>query len=179
MSRKIFLLAVGGLLLCLLAGLVWRFKQKSEKDARVSQQIQSIPSMTLTTLKGEKVEIEPFAWDRPFLLVYFNSKCDICKITLNTLNTRIEEFDHVAILLASNQLRDELESFSEGYPFLNQENVQLAIDEEMHLFTYLGVSSVPSIFLYDNSGNLIANYQGPVKLDILLNKLLNREEVKP
>ncbi|MGY6559765.1 MAG: TlpA family protein disulfide reductase [Nitritalea sp.] len=179
MSRKIFLLVVGGLLLCLLAGLVWKLNQKSKQEAQVSQQIQSIPSMTLATLKEEKVEIETFASNRPFLLVYFNSTCDICKITLNALNSRIEEFEDVAILLTTNQLRDEIESVSGDYPFLNQRNVQLVIDEEMYLSTYLGVRSAPSIFLYDSSGNLIANYQGPVKLDILLDKLLKREEAKP
>jgi protein-disulfide isomerase len=179
MSRKILLLTLGGLLLCLLAGLVWKLNQKSELQEQVNQQIQSLPTLTLQSLDGDMIPVQEFGTEYPLLLIYFNSTCDICKITLNALNTRIAEFEQVAILLASNQLRDELESVLGDYPFLNQENVQLVIDEEMHLSTYLGVRSVPSIFLYDSTGNLITNYQGPVKLDILLDKLLNREEAKP
>jgi peroxiredoxin len=179
MSRKIVMLAMSGLLLCLLAGLVWKFNQKAELKAQVSQKIQSIPPLTLATLQGENIQIQKYAENQPLLLIYFNSICDICKITLNSLNTRIGEFGEVAILLASNQLKEELESTLEAYPFLFQDNVQLVIDEEMHLFTYLGVRSVPSIFCYDGKGTLMASYQGPIKLDILLDKLKNRGEEMP
>ena len=174
MNRKTLLLVLAGVLMCLLTGLVWKFNQKSELQAQVSQQIQSIPPLTLATLQGENIPIQAYAAGQPFLLIYFNSTCDICKITLNALNARIEEFDQVAILLVSNQLREELESVLVDYPFLSQYNVQLVIDEEMHLSTYLGVRSVPSIFCYDGVGSLAASYQGPVKLDILLDKLVNR-----
>lgn len=178
-SRKIILSSLAGILLFLMAGLIWMFNQKSEQDARINQQIQSIPSMTLATLNGEKVQIDEFASDRPFLLVYFNSTCDMCKITLQALETRIEEFNHVRILLASNQLQNELEGVLEEYPFLHQQHVKLVLDEEMHLSTYLGVRSVPSIFCYDSSRALVASYQGPVKLDIILEKLPHRKEGRP
>lgn len=178
-SRKIILSSLAGILLFLMAGFIWMFNQKSEQDARINQQIQSIPSMTLATLNGEKVQIDEFASDRPFLLVYFNSTCDMCKITLQALETRIEEFNHVRILLASNQLQNELEGVLEEYPFLLQQHVKLVLDEEMHLSTYLGVRSVPSIFCYDSSRALVASYQGPVKLDIILEKLPQRKEGRP
>lgn len=173
MNRKTLLLVLAGVLMCLLTGLVWKFNQKSELQAQVSQQIQSIPPLTLATLQGENIPIQAYAAGQPFLLIYFNSTCDICKITLNALNARIEEFDQVAILLVSNQLREELESVLVDYPFLSQYNVQLVIDEEMHLSAYLGVKAVPSIFCYDSEGSLIGNYQGPVKLYILLDKFLD------
>lgn len=179
MNRKTLFLALVGILLCLLTGLVWEFSKKSELEAQVRQQIQSIPSFTLTTLQGETIPIQAYAAGQPFLLVYFNYTCDICKITLNALNTRIAEFETVAILLASNQLRDELESVLVDYPFLNQQHVKLVLDEEMHLSTYFGVRSVPSIFCYDSSGALVASYQGPVKLDIILEKLQHRKEGRP
>jgi peroxiredoxin len=179
MFRKIVLLAISGLLLCLLAGLVWKINQKSEQKAQVSQQIQSIPPLTLATFQGDYLQIQKYAADQAFLLIYFNSKCDICKITLNALNTRIDEFEGVAILLASNQLKEELESTLEVYPFLFEDNVQLVMDEEMHLYNYLGVRSVPSIFCYDGSGTLAASYHGPIKLDILLDNLRNKEGKRP
>ncbi|MGY6742922.1 MAG: TlpA family protein disulfide reductase [Cecembia sp.] len=178
MTRKNLLLALAGVQLCLLTGLMWNINKKSELKAQVIQQIQSVPPLTIPTLQGEHIPIQAYAAGQPFLLIYFNSTCDICKITLNALNTRISEFEEVAILLASNQLKEELESTLVHYPSLFQENVRLLIDEEMHLSTYLGVRSVPSIFCYDGAGSLIASYQGPVKLDILLDKLLNREGEK-
>ena len=179
MNRKTLLLALVGVLLCFLTGLMWKFNQKSEQQAQISQQIQSIPPLILTNLQGENIPIQAYAAGQPFLLIYFNSLCDICKITLHALNTRIEEFDQVAILLASNQLSEELKGVLIDYPFLIQHNVKLVIDEEMQLSTYLGVRSVPSIFCYDGGGALTASYQGPVKLDILLDKLVNREGGTP
>ncbi|MCH7400938.1 hypothetical protein ACFOUP_02465 [Belliella kenyensis] len=78
--------------------------------------------------------------------------------------------------MVSSQEREELEGFMDKYPFLSESNIKVALDEEMKLSAYLGVKSVPSVFCYDSKGELIANYQGPVKLDILLDKLLNRKE---
>lgn len=45
----------------------------------------------------------------------------------------------------------------------------------MKLSAFLGVSSLPGIFCYDKSGELKAHYQGPVKIDVLLDKLLGKK----
>lgn len=154
----------------------WKYQKKSENIAQIKEQIQIVPDIWLKSFDEEPFLTSDFAAGSLLLIIYFNSTCDMCKIELNALNERIDEFGRINVLLASFQEREELEGFMDEYPFVSESNIKVALDEEMHLSAYLGVKSVPSVFCYDSKGELIANYQGPVKLDILLDKLLNRKE---
>ena len=153
--------------------LAWKYHKKSENIAQIKEQIQVVPDIWLKTFDEEPFSITDFASGSPLLIIYFNSTCEMCKIELNALNERFTEFGQINLLLASSQEREELEGFGTEYPFVSEPNTKLVLDEEMHLSAYLGVKSVPSVFCYDSKGELITNYQGPVKLDIILNKLLN------
>lgn len=176
MVRKIVLLFIVVGMLGMLGLFAWKYQKKSENIAQIKEQIQVVPNFWLKSLDEETFSISDFASGSPLLIIYFNSTCEMCKIELNALNERITEFGQINILLASSQEREELEGFMDEYPFVSESNIKVALDEEMHLSAYLGVKSVPSVFCYDSKGELIANYQGPVKLDILLDKLLERKE---
>jgi peroxiredoxin len=178
MGRKLVLSIIVIGVLGMLGLFAWKYQRKSENIAQIKEQIQFVPNIWLKTFDEEQYSISDFASGRPLLIIYFNSTCGMCKIELNALNERFAEFEQINILLASFQEKRELEGFAEEYPFVSEPNIKLALDEEMHLSAYLGVKSVPSVFCYDSEGILIANYQGPVKLDVLLDKFLNIKGVE-
>lgn len=178
MGRKIVLLFIVFGMLGMIGLFSWKYQKKSENIAQVKEQIQVIPNIWLKNFDEEPFSITDFASGSPLLIIYFNSTCEMCKIELNALQERITEFEQINLLLVSSQEREELVGFGAEYPFVSEPNTKLVLDEEMHLSAYLGVKAVPSIFCYDLKGELIANYQGPVKLDILLNKLLDGKEEK-
>jgi hypothetical protein len=40
-----------------------------------------------------------------------------------------------------------------------------------------GIKGVPALFIYDPAGRLLVNYTGPVKVDLILDKLQNGEKL--
>jgi peroxiredoxin len=146
MVRKIVLLFIVIGMLGMLGLFAWKYREKSENIAQIKEQIQFVPNIWLKNFDEELFSISDFAFGRPLLIIYFNSTCEMCKIELNALNERIAEFGQINILLASFHEKGELGGFANEYPFVSEPNTKLALDEEMHLSTYLGVKSVPSVF---------------------------------
>lgn len=176
MVRKIVLLLIVVGMLGMLGLFAWKYQRKLENIAQIKEQVQVVPNFWLKSFDEETFSISDFASGSPLLIIYFNSTCEMCKIELNALNERFTEFGQIKLLLASSQEREDLDGFIIEYPFVSASNTKLALDDEMKLSAYLGVKSVPSVFCYDSKGELIANYQGPVKLDVLLDKLFYGKE---
>lgn len=175
MGRKLVLLFIVFGMLGMISLLAWKYHKKSENIAQIKEQIQVVPDIWLKTFDEEPFSITDFASGSPLLIIYFNSTCEMCRIELKALKERFAEFGQIKLLLASSQEREDLDGLTIEYPFVSASNTKLALDDEMKLSDYLGVKSVPSVFCYDSKGELIANYQGPVKLDILLDKFLDRK----
>lgn len=176
MGRKIVLLFIVFGMLGMIGLFAWRYQKKSENIAQVKEQIKVVPDIWLKTFDEDPFSITDFASGSPLLIIYFNSTCEVCRIELNALKERFAEFGQIKLLLASSQEREDLDGLTIEYPFVSASNTKLALDDEMKLSDYLGVKSVPSVFCYNSEGSLIANYQGPVKLDILLDKFLDIKE---
>jgi thioredoxin-related protein len=90
---------------------------------------------------------------------------------LKSIGERISEFDGAQILLVSSQEQSEVEEFYETHSLKNSSNVYWLMDEQMEVAAYFGVRSVPTIFCYDGEGELQGKFQGPVKVDLILEKL--------
>ncbi|WP_114751141.1 peroxiredoxin family protein [Pleomorphovibrio marinus] len=179
MAKKIILLAIAFIFLGLIGLLARKYQEKAKKIAIIKEQVQTIPDLILKTIGGEVISLTNYAEGSPFLIVYFNSTCEICRIELNAINERISEFKKVKVLLASSQELSELEDIYKDFPFVSELNFQVAWDDEMRLSEFLGIKSVPTNFCYGENADLISIHQGPVKMDILLGKLLNGKEEKP
>lgn len=95
--------------------LVWKFQRETERKRQIEQQIQTIPNVQLKTMNFDVFDLIEFANDKPLLIIYFNSTCEICRLELNNLKKRLDDFVGVNILLASLQEKKELEAFIENF----------------------------------------------------------------
>ncbi|MCC5929301.1 MAG: redoxin domain-containing protein [Cyclobacteriaceae bacterium] len=173
MARKLILTGLMIILLIMIALLAWKYQNKTKTEVQIQDQMKVLPDFSLKTFDGSMFSIREFAAGKPSLIIYFNSTCEMCNLELNALNERFAEFNLVKILLVSSQDKEELEEIYMSLAFLKEPNVKLVLDKEMKLSAYLGMRSVPGIYCYNHDGNLIANYLGPVKMDVLLSQLLN------
>jgi peroxiredoxin len=173
MLRKLILAGLITVLLFLVVLLAVKYKKITKIAAQVQERSKVLPDLSLKTFDGSMFSIREFAAGKPSLIIYFNSTCEMCNLELIALNERFAEFNQVKILLVSSQDKEELEEIYMSLAFLKEPNVKLVLDEEMKLSAYLGMRSVPGIYCYNPEGNLIANYLGPVKMDVLLGQLLN------
>jgi peroxiredoxin len=162
------------LILGLLASVVWLIfsvEQKKEATAEAEVRAESIPGIRLNSLSGDTFSLPQLSSGIATVLIYFNSSCEICQIELKSIGERISEFDDAQIFLVSSQEKTELEEFYNSHALKNSQNVYWLMDEEMEVAAHYGVRSVPALFSYDKEGKLQGKFQGPVKVDMILEKL--------
>ena len=170
------------LILGLLASATWLvFSVQQKKDAAAEAEVraESIPTISLTTFSGDTFSLPQLSSGIATLLIYFNSTCEICQMELKSIGERILEFDNIQILLVSSQERFEVTEFYNAHSLKNSPKVYWLMDEEMEVAAHYGVRSVPAIYCYDAEGKLQGKFQGPAKVDLLLEKLGIFKDLKP
>lgn len=170
------------LVMGLLASIVWLIfsvKQKKEATAEAEVRAESIPVIRLNSLSGDNFSLPQLSSGIATVLIYFNSTCEICQMELQSIGERILEFKESHILLISSQEMAELEEFYNSHALKNSPNVYWLMDEDMDVAAHYGVRSVPAIFCYDGEGKLQGKFKGPVKVDLILEKLGISKDLKP
>lgn len=161
-------------ILALLAAAVWlffSFQKKKEAESQAQERAEFIPKISLSTISGKKFSLPQLCTGIATVLIYFNSSCEICQLELKSIGERISEFDDAQILLVSSQEQAELEEFYNSHSLKNSPNVYWLMDDQMEVAGHYGVRSVPALFSYDKEGKLQGKFQGPIKVDILLERL--------
>ncbi|GMQ31339.1 peroxiredoxin family protein [Algoriphagus confluentis] len=170
------------LILGLLASVVWLIfsvEQKKEATAEAEVRAESIPGIRLNSLSGDTFSLPQLSSGIATVLIYFNSTCEICQMELKSIGKRISEFDDAQIFLVSSQEKTELEEFYNSHALKNSPNVYWLMDDQMEVAAHYGVRSVPALFSYDKEGKLQGKFQGPVKVDLILEKLGISKDLKP
>jgi len=170
------------LILGLLASVIWlifSFQKKKEAESQAQERAEFIPKISLNTISGENFSLPQLSSGIATVLIYFNSACEICQMELKSIGERITEFEDAQILLISSQEQAELEEFYNFHALKNSPNVYWLKDEDMEVASHYGVGSVPAIFCYDAKGKLQSKFQGPVKVDLILEKLGISNVAKP
>lgn len=177
--KKIILYVMILGLLASAAWLIFSVQQKKDAAAEAEVRAESIPSISLTTFSGDTFSLPQLSLDIATVFIYFNSTCEICQMELKSIGERISEFEDAQILLVSSQEKAELEEFYNSHALKNSQNVFWLMDEQMEVAGHYGVRSVPSIFCYGAEGKLHGKFQGPVKVDLILERLGIFKDAKP
>jgi peroxiredoxin len=177
--KKIILYVLVLGLLASAAWLIFSVQQKKEVAAEAEVRAESIPAIRLTSLSGDTFSLPQLSTGIATVLIYFNSTCEICQMELNSIGERISEFNDAQIFLVSSQEKTEIEEFYNSHALKNSPNVYWLMDENMEVAAHYGVRSVPAIFCYDSGGKLQGKFQGPVKVDLILEKLGISKDLKP
>jgi len=166
----------------LMASAVWLiFSVQQKKEATTAAEVRAefIPAFRLNSLSGDTFSLPQLSSGIATVLIYFNSTCEICQMELKSIGERISEFDDAQIFLVSSQEKTELEEFYNSHALKNSPNVYWLMDEEMEVAAHYGVRSVPALFSYNKEGKLQGKFQGPVKVDLILEKLGISKDLKP
>lgn len=130
-----------------------------------------LPDFTLNDINGKATSIHGVAGDNPTLFIYFNSTCHLCQEELGEISKRIDEFKDYNIILTTVQPLGEMIDFATGLGIKEKSNVHFLLDSNMDVASFLQIRSVPSIYCYDAEKQLVAEYVGITKIDLLLEKL--------
>lgn len=130
-----------------------------------------LPDFTLNDINGKATSIHEVAGNKPTLFIYFSSTCHLCQDELGEISKRIGDFKDYNLILTTVQPMEEMIDFVNGLGIKDKSNVHFLLDSEMNVASYYQVKSVPSIYCYNAEKQLVAEYVGITKIDLLLEKL--------
>lgn len=130
-----------------------------------------LPDFTLNDIHGKVNSIHQLAQNKPTLFIYFNSSCHLCQEELGKISERIDEFKDYNLIFTTVQPKEEMIGFVEELGIQDKSFVHFLLDADMNVASYYQIRSVPSIFCYNSRKELVAEYVGITKIDLLLENL--------
>ncbi len=170
------LISLALILFSAVAYLGYSILQKDKQEEIIWKQISKLPDFTLSDVEGNSHSLKKLAENKATLLVYFNSTCEICQMEMNTISNRVMEFESYRLIFVTVESPEEITGFITELQMESRKNVHFLVDSEMEVAGYYGVKGVPALFIYDSTGNLVDSYTGPVKVDLILDKLKEGKE---
>lgn len=144
--------------------------KRTEKEA-LRMRIATVPSFRLERVEGGFFTEEQLSQHKPFILVYFNSGCDLCKLEAKSIGSRLGEFDNAQLAFVSTEEKVDIRDFAQEYGLSGSCNVVFLQDPNLEFSKIFGINTVPATFIYSKKGKLVNQFSGPVKVDFILEAL--------
>jgi len=135
------------------------------RDMGFLQQISITPSVdfTLMDLKGEKVRLSDFR-DKLVFLNFWTTWCPPCRLempSMEKLHLRLKEKDFVMVAVDLQEPASLVKEFLKVYPL----TFTTLLDSTGKVGTRFGITSIPTTFVLDREGRIMAKALGPRKWD--------------
>lgn len=109
------------------------------------------------------------------IIMYFSPDCDHCKHQWADMEKRMRDLKHYQIVMVTYQPFEEMVAFYKNQKIASYPNIKMGRDTKFFLPPFYKIQSLPFQALYDKNGNLVATFEGNVKIDKLLAAFNNRE----
>ncbi|EAZ81351.1 TlpA family protein disulfide reductase [Algoriphagus machipongonensis] len=169
--KKSNLIILITLLLGSTAYLGYSFQPEKMEEVTKVRTPKLLPDYNLYDINGKVSSIHQLAGDKPTLFIYFNSTCHLCQDELGEISKRIDEFKDYNLIFTTVQPKSEMINFVNELEIKDRSNVHFLLDADMNVASYLQIRSVPSIFCYNTKKELMTEYVGITKIDLLLENL--------
>ena len=162
-------LAIGLLLIVLVAAGLLIYQQDSKSPERAESNIEALMAMEI--INGGIILKDDF-FSRPTLVVMWTTWCRACINGLFYLKENHEEFQQRVNLLAVNMTQSE-RNFNDVTNLLEGSDLPFLVlaDREGKASQYFPSRYIPAYFLIDTDGELVQRLEGIMSLEILDNWL--------
>lgn len=142
------------------------YNRLEEKEA-IAERIATLPEFSLANLEGEIVQSKNPAKKASLILTYFNTECHFCQGEIRSMQQHEPLQDQAIIYLVSDEPFDVLKQFSKEFKLDSLQTIQILWDGNRKVKELLGITGVPSTFVYDADGHLIKSFKGETKAEVL------------
>lgn len=123
----------------------------------------SILKQRRTSIEGDTLEIQKHVGDLPTVLSFINPDCEHCQYeTQALLRDHDDKPANLRLAFLSDVHIDSLKAFANQFKYDTTSTVFLW-DEESKIAQQMGVTSYPTMFLYDTSGVHLQTIVGEAK----------------
>jgi thiol-disulfide isomerase/thioredoxin len=106
--------------------------------------------------------------NKPVLIIVFNPDCEHCKHETEALIKNIDSLKNVQIIMATMMPFDLMKSFYENYDLQRFQNITVGKDVQYTLPSFYQMHFMPYLAMYDKKGNLLATFEGAMKIEDLI-----------
>ena len=147
------------------------FAQPQNSNEYVNKFV-SIPAIAVTTIPDSTIFTNiNLQKNTPFCIMFFSPDCDHCHIQTKELLAYKEELKGIQILLLSIAPYQEIKNFYDEFGLSAMPNLSIGQDVNFKLGSTYRISTYPSIFLYDQKGNLAKAFIGNIGIPAILDAL--------
>ncbi len=153
-----YLLVFIGLFSFLVIGILDRLHQKEQVKNNVAQ----LPMLQVRSITGKFYRIIPK--DKPIVLFFFNSTCEHCQEEAKHVVENRQKLQSADVYFLSTENLQDIQNFAEKYQ-LHHFQVGQVKDEQVSV--PMGIRTFPTCFVYAESGVLLKQFQGQIKIDAI------------
>ena len=132
---------------------------------------QSFPVFSLSDLHGSLFTQDSLKRNMPTLFLYFDPECGTCHSEFKQIKLNQHAFDNNQLIFFSTQPADTIIHFLNSIAFEPSLNMIFLIDDQADLMKTMEIKGPPTSFIYNRDGELIKRFDGPVKVETLINYL--------
>ncbi len=104
----------------------------------------------------------------PVVVVFFSPDCEHCQTETKELLAYKEELKNIQILMVSSAPYPEIKDFYETYHLSSMSNIKVAQDINLKLGLVFKIRTYPSLFVYDQKGNLAKAFVGNIGVPAII-----------
>ncbi len=165
-------IAVFVVILSVVGYLVFRIIKTTQNKAIISETIKKLPAFSFKQLDNKDFTEKDLSMTyKSILVIYFNTTCDHCQYEAQEIYKNKEKFSKTQILFVSDEPTTVLQAFQMQYKLTELPNLSILEDKDRSFGKSFGITSIPSIFVYDANKNLKKHLQGGVKIELILKTL--------
>ena len=106
--------------------------------------------------------------NKPVLIIVFNPDCEHCKHETEEIIKNIDSLKNIQIIMATMMSFDLMRSFYEKYDLKRFQNITVGKDVQYTLPSFYQMHFMPYLAMYDKKGNLLATFEGSMKIEDLI-----------
>ena len=165
--RSALMLFVSAGFVLIIIGIASRVHQRIIEKNRII----TLPSFTAVHTDGRSFNTSDLR-PRPLLMIFFHPDCKICQYEIQELTQILPNLNGVSVILISHAPVDLIDTFVRNTGLKKFSDLIILIDPDLKIRELFYVNTVPTSFIYNARLNLVKRYEGEVKTETILTKLV-------
>lgn len=125
----------------------------------IYKQFPDVPAFTLNRFPDSAVVTKQDLKNKTnTIIILFSPDCDHCKTATKDLLANIDGLKKAQIIMVSNLDFTWIKRFEKEFDLSKYQNITLATQQNYFLYEFYGLTSFPSVFVYNKKGKLIGDY---------------------
>ena len=138
-------------------------------DATSRSAANDLPTMTITKTDASVLNVKSVTGKT--ILILFQPDCDHCQREAAQIKNHQESFKDYTLYFISSDALDRIGSFAKQYELAGFDNIHFGRTETQTILDNFGPIDAPSLYIYNEDGQLVKKFNGETEITLILNSL--------